>query len=353
MLAESEEEARLGAAAVEVAYAPLPAILSIEQAIAQQSFLTEPERLGRGDPAATLASCRQQLEGELVIGGQEHFYLETQAALAWVDESDGLFVQSSTQHPAETQEIVARVLGRPRNQVVVQCLRMGGAFGGKEVQANAWAAVAALGAVKLRRPVRVRLTRQQDMVMTGKRHPFLARFRVGFSGEGKLQVLLAQLYSDGGWSLDLSAPIMNRAMFHIDNCYRVPHLEVLGRVCRTNHVSHTAFRGFGGPQGMVVIEEILDRVARQLDLPPAPGARAQLLPAQRRDPLRPDRARRRAHHADLGAAEDQQPVRPALGRDPAQQRAAASRTSAGWPSPRSSSASRSPRRSSTRPARWC
>jgi xanthine dehydrogenase large subunit len=268
VLADSEEQARLGADAVAVTYQPLAAVLSIEDAIAQDSFLTGPERMGRGDPAAALAGSRHRLEGELHIGGQEHFYLETQAALAWVDESDGVFVHASTQHPSETQAIVARVLGVPQHRVVVQCLRMGGAFGGKEVQANAWAAVAALGAVKLGRPVRVRLTRQQDMVMTGKRHPFLARFRAGFTAAGQLEALALQLFSDGGWSLDLSAPILARAMFHIDNCYRLPHVEVVGRVCRTNHVSHTAFRGFGGPQGMVVIEDVLDRVARHLGLPP-------------------------------------------------------------------------------------
>ena len=137
------------------------------------------------------------------MNGQEHFYLETQAALAWVDESGSLFVQSSTQHPSETQEIVARVLGVRRHEVVVQCLRMGGAFGGKEVQANAWAAVAALGARKLRRPVRVRLTRAQDMAMTGKRHPFLARFDVGFDGDGKLRGAVAASCSAtaaGAWT---------------------------------------------------------------------------------------------------------------------------------------------------------
>ena len=159
MLAETEEQARLGAAAVRVSYEPLPAILSIEQAIAEEAFSPSRSAWAAAIPDAALASCRHRLSGELFINGQEHFYLETQAALAWVDEGDSLFVQSSTQHPAETQEIVARVLGVPRNQVVVQCLRMGGAFGGKEMQANAWAAVAALGAVKLGRPVRVRLTR--------------------------------------------------------------------------------------------------------------------------------------------------------------------------------------------------
>jgi len=268
VLAETEEQARAAADEVGVVYEPLPPILSIEDAIAAGSFLTEPERMRRGDPARALAAAPHRVRGSLFMNGQEHFYLETQAALAWVDESGHMFVQSSTQHPSETQEIVARVLGVRRHEVIVQCLRMGGAFGGKEVQANAWAAVAALGARKLRRPVRVRLTRAQDMAMTGKRHPFLARFDAGFDGDGKLRGLTLELFSDGGWSLDLSAPVMARAMFHADNCYLLPDVEIVGRVCRTHHVSHTAFRGFGGPQGMVAIEEILDRVARTLALPP-------------------------------------------------------------------------------------
>jgi xanthine dehydrogenase large subunit len=268
VVAETEELARLGAAKVRVTYQALPAILTIEQAIAVQSFSTDEERMQRGDAETALASAPVTLEGELAIGGQEHFYLETQAALAWVDENESVFVQSSTQHPAETQEIVARVLGTARNEIVVQCLRMGGAFGGKETQANTWAAVAAIGASKLKRPVRVRLTRQQDMTMTGKRHPFLARFRVGATREGKLLAVVIQLFSDGGYSLDLSFPVLSRAMFHADNCYLVPNIAITGRVCRTHHVSHTAFRGFGGPQGMVVAEEIIDRVARSLELPP-------------------------------------------------------------------------------------
>jgi len=268
VVAETEEQARRAAAIVAVDYEPLPAILSIEQAIAADSFLTAGERLHRGDAEAALRAAPHRLEGELAIGGQEHFYLETQAALAYRDDDGGMFVHSSTQHPSETQEIVARVLGVPKHAVVVQCLRMGGAFGGKEVQANAWAAVAALAAAKIGRPVRVRLTRRQDMVMTGKRHPFLGRFRVGFDAAGKLLALDLKLFSDGGWSLDLSAPVLGRAMFHVDNCYLIPHVDVVGRVCRTHHVSHTAFRGFGGPQGMLVIEEVIDRVARALDLPP-------------------------------------------------------------------------------------
>ncbi|MEY4510292.1 MAG: hypothetical protein RLZZ450_2414 [Pseudomonadota bacterium] len=268
VVAETEELARLAAAAVVVVYEPLPAIFSIEQAIAAQSYLTEPERMQRGDALAALRTAEHTLTGELYLNGQEQFYLETQAALCWVDESDGITVHSSTQHPAETQEVVARVLGVLKHQVVVQCLRMGGGFGGKETQANTWAAVAALAASKLRRPVRVRLTRVQDTTMTGKRHPFLARFQVGFADDGKLRALVLELYADGGYSLDLSLPILTRAMFHADNCYLLPHAQIVGRVCRTHHVSHTAFRGFGGPQGMLVIEDILDRIARTLGIAP-------------------------------------------------------------------------------------
>ncbi|MGC4088980.1 MAG: xanthine dehydrogenase molybdopterin binding subunit [Polyangiaceae bacterium] len=268
VVAESFEQARLGAESVVVEYEVLPTIGSIEAAIAADSFHTPPERLRRGDPEAALAQAAEHLEGSLFIGAQEHFYLETQAALAIPEDGDGVLVHSSTQHPTETQEVVARVLKLAKHQVTVQCLRMGGAFGGKETQANTWAAVAALASKKLGRPVLVRLTRQQDMVMTGKRHPFLGRFRVGFTREGKLLGLLLELFSDGGYSLDLSSPVLFRAMFHADNCYLLPHVQVDGRVCKTHHVSHTAFRGFGGPQGMLMIEEVLDRIARHLGLPP-------------------------------------------------------------------------------------
>jgi xanthine dehydrogenase large subunit len=268
VVAETEAQARQAAALVNVLYEPLPAIATIEEAIAAEAFLTELEVMRRGKPDDALANAPQRLQGELYIGGQEHFYLETLAALSDLDESDWMFVHSSTQHPTETQEIVARVLGTAKNEVVVQCVRMGGAFGGKETQANTWAAVAALAARKLKRAVRVRLTRQQDMTMTGKRHPFLARFDVGFSNTGKLLGLKLELYSDGGYSLDLSSPVLFRAMFHVDNCYLLSNVEILGRACRTHHVSHTAFRGFGGPQGMLAMEDILARIALRLQLPP-------------------------------------------------------------------------------------
>ncbi|MEQ1757012.1 MAG: xanthine dehydrogenase molybdopterin binding subunit [Vicinamibacterales bacterium] len=266
VLGETLDAAKRGAARVYVEYEPLPAILTIEDAIAAGSFLNDPVHIARGDLSA-LATAALRLEGEISIGGQEHFYLETNAAIAARDDSGGYVVHSSTQHPSETQEVVARVLGLPRHSVAVECLRMGGAFGGKEVQANTWAAIAALGAWKTGRPVRVRLTRALDMALTGKRHPYYARYSAGFSTDGRVQALRLELFSDGGWSLDLSEPIMWRSLFHCDNAYHLPAVDVTGRVCRTHKTSQTAFRGFGGPQAMVVIEDIMSRAARHLSIP--------------------------------------------------------------------------------------
>jgi xanthine dehydrogenase large subunit len=267
VLGETLEAAQRGADRVSVEYEALPAILTIEDAILAGSFHSAPLRLARGD-ASVLESSPLHFEGELTIGGQEHFYLETQCAIAWMDETGGVAAHSSTQHPTETQEVIARVLGISRNKVTVECLRMGGAFGGKEVQANPWAAIAALGTWKTRRPVRVRLTRALDFALTGKRHPFLARYAAGFAKNGSLEGVRIALYSDGGWSLDLSEPVLSRALFHCDNAYLLPAAELTGLICRTHKTSQTAFRGFGGPQGMLVIEEILDRAARRLNLPP-------------------------------------------------------------------------------------
>ncbi len=266
VLGDTAEAARRGAGLVRVEYEPLPAIVSIEQAIDAGSFLTEPLRIAHGDVSAIDASP-VRVAGELRIGGQEHFYLETQAAIAWIDEAGLVAVHSSTQHPTETQEIVARTLGLARHGVVVECVRMGGAFGGKEVQANGYAAIAALGAWVTARPVRVRLTRELDMALTGKRHPYLVRYDAGLDADGRLQAVRVALFSDGGWSLDLSEPVMWRSLFHVDNAYRLPALEATGRVCRTHKTSQTAFRGFGGPQGMLAIEEILARAAQRLGLP--------------------------------------------------------------------------------------
>src|SRR5271165_2670441 len=267
VLGETQEAALTGAARVVAEYRALPAILSIEDAIAAGSFHAGPHQIRRGDAASAITDSEQTLRGELFIGGQEHFYLETQCAIARLDETGGVAVESSTQHPSETQEVVARVLGISRNMVTVGCLRMGGAFGGKEVQANPYAAIAALGTWKTKRPVRVRLPRHLDMVLTGKRHPFLAKFAAGFDNEGVLRGVEMKLYSDGGWSLDLSDPVLWRALFHCDNAYLIPALDASGYVCKTHKTSQTAFRGFGGPQGMIVIEDILDRIARTLGLP--------------------------------------------------------------------------------------
>jgi xanthine dehydrogenase large subunit len=267
VLGESLESARLGAERVRVKYEPLLPVLTIEDAIAAESYLSGPIQLTRGD-ADTMEQSALKISGELKIGGQEHFYLETQCAIARLDETGGMMVDCSTQHPSETQEIVARVLGTHRHQVTVQCIRMGGAFGGKETQANGWAAIAALGAWKTKRPVRVRLTRQLDMALTGKRHPFLAKYQAGFHADGRIAGVRIKLYSDGGWCLDLSDPVLARAMFHCDNTYLLPAVDVTGWVCRTHKTSQTAFRGFGGPQGMLVIEEILDHAARRLGMAP-------------------------------------------------------------------------------------
>lgn len=268
VLGETLEAARLGAAAVDVGYEPLPSLVTLADAIAADSFQGARPTMVRGDVDAGFAASARVFEGVTEIAGQEHFYLETHASLAQVDDDGQVFVHASTQHPTETQEIVAHVLGLASHQVTVQCLRMGGGFGGKEMQPHGYAAVAALGATLTGRPVRVRLTRQQDMTMSGKRHGFHASWKVGFDDAGRLQALEATLTSDGGWSLDLSEPVLSRALCHVDNAYWIPHVRVAGRIARTHTTSQTAFRGFGGPQGMLVIEDALGRCAPLLGLAP-------------------------------------------------------------------------------------
>ncbi len=269
VLGETLEAARLGALAVEVDYVPLPSLVTVREAIAAGSFQGAQPRMQRGDAEAGLAASSHVFTGEFEFSGQEHFYLETHCALARVDEGGQIFVQSSTQHPTETQEIVAHVLGLRSHEVTVQCLRMGGGFGGKEMQPHGFAAIAALGATLTGHPVRLRLDRTQDLTMTGKRHGYHTTWRVGFDDQGHLQALDATLTSDAGWSLDLSEPVMSRALCHVDNAYWIPHVALQGRLARTNKTSQTAFRGFGGPQGMMVIEEILGRCAPLLGYDPA------------------------------------------------------------------------------------
>ncbi|MHA7176007.1 xanthine dehydrogenase molybdopterin binding subunit [Arthrobacter sp. Sr24] len=268
VLAEDQESARAGAAAVAVDYEVLPSFISVTDAIAAGSFQGLPKTVCRGNADAALATAHQVVTGVTEFSGQEHFYLETQAAFATVDEAGQLFIQSSTQHPSETQEILAHVLNLRHHEITVQSLRMGGGFGGKEMQSHGFAAIAALGTLLTGRPVRVRLNRTLDMTMTGKRHGFHTTWEAGFSEDGKLLALKAQLTSDGGWCLDLSEAVLARALCHVDNAYFIPHVEVRGRVARTNKTSQTAFRGFGGPQGMLLIEDILGRSAPLVGLAP-------------------------------------------------------------------------------------
>jgi xanthine dehydrogenase molybdopterin binding subunit len=268
VVGESQEACRAAAEKVMVEYAPLPPILTLQQALAARSFHNTPNFIRRGKVGEALADAPMKLAGVFELQGQEHFYLETQAAWAKPGEDGSVFVSSSTQHPSEVQAVVAHVLHVPANKVVVQSLRMGGGFGGKETQGATPAALAALAARYTGQPVRVRWNRDQDMMLTGHRHPFLARFKVGFDAKGRLLAARVHLYANGGWAIDLSQAITDRALFHLDNAYYIPAVEFRGQVARTNLSSNTAFRGFGGPQGMVVIEEILDRIARRLGLPP-------------------------------------------------------------------------------------
>ena len=264
----SADLCRRAAAKVKVGYEPLPAILGAREAVAKESFHTSPHVIKRGDSDAVLAKAPHRLSGDFDIGGQEHFYLEAHAAWAEGGEDGEMFVSSSTQHPTEVQAVVSHVLHLPRNKVTVQSPRMGGGFGGKETQGNAWAACVALAAMRTSRPVRVQLDRDIDMQLTGKRHPFYARYDVGYDADGRLLAANIELFADGGWALDLSESICDRGVFHLDNAYYVPSCTFTGRVAKTNVTSHTAFRGFGGPQGMLVMEDILDRIARTLGLLP-------------------------------------------------------------------------------------
>ncbi len=266
IVGESLAACRTAAKLLEIDYQEETACLTIEAAIDANSYLGEPHRIRRGNPEDALPGAFLRIQGELRCGAQDHFYLETQVALAIPGEGDDIEVFSSTQHPTEVQTLVAAGLGIARNQVVVEVPRMGGAFGGKESQAAPFAVLAAIAARDLKRPVKICLNRDQDMVMTGKRHPFLARYDAGLDSEGRLIAASIELFADGGWSLDLSTPILDRAMFHLDNAYWIPDLDFKGAVVRTNKSSNTAFRGFGGPQGMLVIETILSRAGERLGL---------------------------------------------------------------------------------------
>ncbi|MEH6591895.1 MAG: xanthine dehydrogenase molybdopterin binding subunit [Halioglobus sp.] len=260
--ATSYDSARKAVQLAEVEYASEPADVTIEQGLANNSFV-RPEHIQQyKDAAAAIAAAPLTLKGQMQIGGQEQMYLEGQASLCIPQEDGGMLVHTSTQHPAEGQKLVAEVLGIPLHLVTVDVRRMGGGFGGKETNANQWACLAALLARKTGRAVKIRLARADDMTATGKRHHFLSNYTVGFNEDGLLKGLDMTLAGGCGMSPDLSDAIVDRAMFHSDNAYFLPAAKITGQRVKTNTVSNTAFRGFGGPQGMVAIENIIDNIAR-------------------------------------------------------------------------------------------
>lgn len=269
IVGESYDACRQGAAKVICTIEPKPALLTIEAADQAQSYHGTPHFMSRGNVEEALLSAPIRFSGSVRTGGQDHFYLETQAALVIPEEEGAYTIHSSTQHPSEVQAKVAEVLGISRERVVVEARRMGGGFGGKETQGAHYAALGALAAFKIKRPVKVWLNRDQDMSMTGKRHPFTSSYEAGFSQEGDLLALKVRTLSDGGWAADLSGAILDRCLFHLDGAYYIPTLAFEGRIAKTNLPSNTAFRGFGGPQGAVVIEEVMNQAAAILKQEPA------------------------------------------------------------------------------------
>jgi xanthine dehydrogenase large subunit len=266
--ADSIAHARRAAERAVVEYDVLPAILSIDAALEQKAFVLPTQVMRRGESAVALVAARHRLRGRHHVGGQEHFYLEGQVAMAIPGEDGDMRVMSSTQHPTEVQHLVARALKLPDHAVVCETRRMGGGFGGKESQASLVAAIAALLAQRTGRPVKLRLDRDDDMVLTGKRHDFRIDWDVGFDDEGRIEGIEFVLASRCGMSPDLSAAINDRAMFHSDNAYYLPNVTITSHRCKTHTVSNTAFRGFGGPQGMMGIEAVMDAIARHLRLDP-------------------------------------------------------------------------------------
>ena len=262
--ATSHGAARRAAALARVEYEALQPVLNIRAALAAKSYVLPSQHIVRGEPARRLAKSPRRLSGTVTIGGQDHFYLEGQIAIATPQEDGAMLVDSSTQHPTEVQHIVAHALGRHAHDIIVKCRRMGGGFGGKESQPALIAAAAAVLAQKTQRPVKLRLDRDADMLITGKRHDFLADYEVGFDDAGRILALKLMLASRCGYSADLSGPVNDRALCHIDNAYFIEHVDCVSHRCKTNTVSNTAFRGFGGPQGMMVIEHIVDDIARSL-----------------------------------------------------------------------------------------
>ncbi len=269
VIAETRDIARRAARKAKIEYSDLPHATDILDArAAGGTLVTKPLTLRRGEAEAELETADLRLQGAMRIGGQEHFYLESHIAFAIPGEDDEVTVWSSTQHPSEVQHMVAHVLGVPSNAVTVQVRRMGGGFGGKETQGNQFAVLAAVAAKKLKRPVKFRPDRDEDMTATGKRHDFLVEYDVGFDAEGRIQAVKANYAARCGYSSDLSGPVTDRALFHADNAYFYPHVLLTSEPLKTNTVSNTAYRGFGGPQGMVGGERIIEEIAYRIGVDP-------------------------------------------------------------------------------------
>lgn len=268
ILANTAKQAELGARAVRVVYEELPAIFTIEEAIEKQSYFPHYRYIVNGDTEKAFAEADHVFSGVSRMGGQEHFYLETNACVAIPKPERGeMEVFSCTQNPTETQAYVAQVTGVQNNKIVSKVKRLGGGFGGKETRSIQLAGIVATAANKTKRPVRCMLNRDEDMMTSGQRHPFLGIWKVAVSKEGKILALDAEIFNNGGWSQDLSAAVVDRALSHIDGCYKIPNINVRGRCCKTNTVSNTAFRGFGGPQGMFIAEQMMAEVADHIGMP--------------------------------------------------------------------------------------
>ncbi|MDH4607260.1 xanthine dehydrogenase molybdopterin binding subunit [Pseudomonas sp. BN102] len=266
--ADSLETARKAAMAAIVEYEDLEPVLDVVDALRKKHFVLDSHQHKRGDSSSALAASKNRLQGTLHIGGQEHFYLETQISSVMPTEDGGMIVYTSTQNATEVQKLVAEVLGVPMHKIVIDMRRMGGGFGGKETQAAGPACLCAVIAHHTGRPTKMRLPRMEDMTITGKRHPFYVEYDVGFDDDGLLKGIELELAGNCGYSPDLSGSIVDRAMFHSDNAYFLEHATINGHRCKTNTASNTAYRGFGGPQGMVAIEEIMDAIARSLGKDP-------------------------------------------------------------------------------------
>ncbi|WP_416307973.1 xanthine dehydrogenase molybdopterin binding subunit [Neptunicella sp. SCSIO 80796] len=268
VLADSTDNARRAALLAEIEFEPQTACLTVEEAHQQQNFVRPAHFMQQGDFDSAYEKGAIQLQGQLDIGGQEHFYLEGQVALAIAEEEDRMLVYCSSQHPSEVQKLVAEVLGIKLHKVIVDMRRMGGGFGGKETQAAQWACLAAIFAHRNRCAVKLRLPRQHDFITTGKRHPFENSYKVATDNNGLIVASSQTINGNCGYSADLSDAIVDRAMFHADNGYFMGESKIAGYRCRTNTVSHTAFRGFGGPQGMIMAEAMMDNIARHLGIDP-------------------------------------------------------------------------------------